>query len=58
MKNIRVGNYTIGDNNPCFIIAEAGSNHNGNIEKANCILIWDFQVRGEYSEKCNFYWSR
>jgi N,N'-diacetyllegionaminate synthase len=34
MKNqFRIGNKTISDNDPCFIIAEAGVNHNGEIEK-------------------------
>lgn len=28
----------IGDGNPCFIIAEAGSNHNGNIEQAKKLV--------------------
>ena len=33
-KPIRLGNKTVGDNFPCYIIAEIGSNFNGNIEKA------------------------
>lgn len=32
--NIRIGERTIGDGAPCFIIAEAGSNHNGRLEQA------------------------
>ena len=34
MKNqFTIGNKTISENHPCFIIAEAGVNHNGEIEK-------------------------
>ncbi|WP_432407109.1 N-acetylneuraminate synthase family protein [Wukongibacter sp. M2B1] len=33
-KNINIGNKIIGDNQPCFIIAEAGSNHDGKYEQA------------------------
>jgi len=29
MEKIKVGNRLIGEGEPCFIIAEAGSNHNG-----------------------------
>lgn len=28
-KNIKIGSYLVGDNEPCFIIAEIGINHNG-----------------------------
>ncbi len=38
MNTIKIGNYTIGANHPCFIIAEAGSNHNGNIEQAKKLV--------------------
>ena len=31
---IKIKNKKIGDNEPCFIIAEAGSNHNGSLEQA------------------------
>ena len=31
MTDIRIADYTIGDGQPCFIIAEAGVNHNGDI---------------------------
>ena len=33
-KEIKIGKKRIGTGNPCFIIAEAGVNHNGEIEKA------------------------
>jgi sialic acid synthase SpsE len=33
-KNISIGNKNVGPGFPCFIIAEAGSNHNGNFEQA------------------------
>jgi len=39
MKNkIKIGNKFIGDKCRCFIIAEAGINHNGNIKKALALI--------------------
>lgn len=35
---VRIGNRWIGDGEPCFIIAEAGSNHNGTIERARQLV--------------------
>jgi N-acetylneuraminate synthase/N,N'-diacetyllegionaminate synthase len=34
MQNISIGNYAIGEYQPCFIIAEAGVNHNGSLDMA------------------------
>ena len=34
MVNIKIGNKIIGDNSPCFTIAEAGANHDGDLKKA------------------------
>jgi N,N'-diacetyllegionaminate synthase len=34
MKQIAVGQHLIGEDSPCFIIAEAGVNHNGDLSKA------------------------
>ena len=34
MDSINIENYKIGTSNPPFIIAEAGVNHNGDIQKA------------------------
>jgi N-acetylneuraminate synthase/N,N'-diacetyllegionaminate synthase len=34
MRTIQISDKTIGDGHPCFIIAEAGVNHNGNLEMA------------------------
>ncbi len=34
MKEIKIGNKKIGKGNPCFIIAEAGVNHNGRLDLA------------------------
>ena len=31
---IKIGSYLIRENTPCFIIAEAGVNHNGSLSKA------------------------
>jgi len=38
MKKIRIGNNLVGDEEPCFIIAEAGSNHNGSLEQAKELI--------------------
>jgi len=32
---IKIGNKLIGEEEPCFIIAEAGVNHNGSVELAD-----------------------
>jgi N-acetylneuraminate synthase len=34
MKNIKIGNFVIGQNYPVFVIAEAGINHNGSVNIA------------------------
>ena len=33
-----IGGRKVGDGKPCFIIAEAGSNHNGSLEQAKCLI--------------------
>jgi N,N'-diacetyllegionaminate synthase len=35
---IQIGGRTIGEGMPCFIVAEAGSNHNGNLDHALAII--------------------
>jgi len=37
-NNIKIGNKIIGDNQPCFIIAEIGINHNGSIKTAKELI--------------------
>ena len=37
--NIKIGSRVIGDGQPCFIIAEAGVNHNGNVDLAKQLII-------------------
>ena len=37
-KAINIGNKTIGDNHPCFIIAEIGINHNGCLNTAKKLI--------------------
>ena len=39
MAEFKIGEKKIGDNNPCFIIAEVGANHNGNINLAKKLII-------------------
>ncbi len=38
MKTTKIGNKTIGENHPVFIIAEAGVNHNGDFELAKKLI--------------------
>jgi N-acetylneuraminate synthase/N,N'-diacetyllegionaminate synthase len=38
MLTIKIGNKVIGENHPCFIIAEAGVNHNGDIKLAKKLV--------------------
>jgi len=37
-KEVKMGNKTIGDGHPCFIIAEIGINHNGCVELAKSLI--------------------
>jgi N-acetylneuraminate synthase len=38
MSTVRIGNKLIGDDQPCFIIAEIGINHNGDLELAKRLI--------------------
>lgn len=38
MKRIKIGTRWIGEKDPCFIIAEAGSNHNGSLDNARRLI--------------------
>lgn len=38
MKTIRIGDRLVGEGQPCFIVAEAGVNHNGQIELAKRLV--------------------
>lgn len=38
MKTIRIGERLIGDGQPCYIVAEAGVNHNGEVELAKRLV--------------------
>ncbi len=38
MKSIEIGHRQIGDPHPCFVIAEAGVNHNGSLELAKRLV--------------------
>ena len=62
-KTIQTKHYKIGDDEPCYIIAEIGSNHNGSydiacelIEKAsqagaNAVKFQTFKAKNHYSKK-------
>lgn len=47
MNKIKLGEYMIGDDHPCFIIAEAGSNHNGSIEQAKKLIDIAVEARAD-----------
>lgn len=38
MKKVKIGKKVVGEGEPCFIIAEAGVNHNGDIELAKKLI--------------------
>lgn len=38
INNVQIGKFQIGEGNPCFIIAEAGVNHNGNMKLAHNLI--------------------
>jgi N-acetylneuraminate synthase/N,N'-diacetyllegionaminate synthase len=38
MKKIKIGNKLVGENKPCFIVAEAGVNHNGKLDLAKKLI--------------------
>ncbi|MCX6996557.1 MAG: N-acetylneuraminate synthase family protein [Kiritimatiellaeota bacterium] len=38
MKEIKIGGIPVGDGHPCFVIAEIGINHNGDIELAKKLI--------------------
>jgi len=38
MQEVRIGESIVGDGHPCFVIAEAGSNHNGSLEQAKRLI--------------------
>jgi len=38
MSTVRIGPHTVGDGQPCFVIAEIGINHNGDIEVARRLI--------------------
>ena len=38
MSTVRIGNHLVGDDQPCFVIAEIGINHNGDIDLAKRLI--------------------
>lgn len=47
VKPIRIGDRLIGPGQPCFIIAEAGSNHDGRLEQAKDLIRWAAQAKAD-----------
>jgi len=47
MREVRIGDALVGDGHPCFVIAEIGINHNGDVETAKRLI--DVAVEA----KCN-----
>lgn len=39
MRTIRVGERLVGDDQPCYVVAEAGVNHNGELELAKKLVV-------------------
>src|SRR5574344_3144853 len=37
-REIKIGDLYVGDNQPCFVIAEIGINHNGSLEEAKKLI--------------------
>jgi N-acetylneuraminate synthase len=37
-KTVRIGNRLVGEDHPCFVVAEIGINHNGNIDLAKRLI--------------------
>jgi len=37
-KSVRIGNTQVGDGEPCFIVAEIGINHNGDLAIAKQLI--------------------
>ncbi|MDD2655145.1 MAG: N-acetylneuraminate synthase family protein [Candidatus ainarchaeum sp.] len=38
MEKLRIGKRAVGEGEPCFVIAEAGSNHNGKLDQAKKLI--------------------
>jgi N-acetylneuraminate synthase len=38
MKAVKIGNAMVGDDHPCYIVAEIGINHNGDVEIAKMLI--------------------
>ncbi|MCE9582260.1 MAG: N-acetylneuraminate synthase family protein [Planctomycetes bacterium] len=38
MNPVKIGSFKVGGNNPCFVVAEIGINHNGSIELAKKLI--------------------
>ncbi len=47
MKKVQIGKRLVGEGEPCFVIAEAGSNHNGKLEQAKKLIDVAAQARAD-----------
>ena len=52
MESIKIENYEVGNSNPPFIIAEAGINHNGDIQKA-----FKMMSQNQLKSYKNWFWA-
>ena len=42
IKPVKIGNKLVGPDEPCFVVAEIGINHNGNIDLAKKLITASF----------------
>jgi hypothetical protein len=38
MAEIKIGNHMVGDGHPCYVVAEIGINHNGDLDTAKKLI--------------------
>ena len=58
MNQIKINSVSIGDSNPCFTIAEAGANHDGEVQKALKLIDSAIEAKADSIKFQNFKASR